>query len=201
MNLFLDRIPSPLGTLAVVTTDAALIAVHFDDYDERLERSLRARYGAFALREEAETRLGVRDALEAYFQGDLFALDTLVTHTSGTDFQRTVWHALRAIPAGTTLSYGALAQAIGKPQAMRAVGLANGANPIAIVIPCHRVIGANGTLTGYGGGIARKRWLLAHERREPALFAPADYNPSASESARGSAPPASVPRSRSIAIA
>jgi methylated-DNA-[protein]-cysteine S-methyltransferase len=85
--------------------------------------------------------------------------------TGGTDFQRRVWAALRHIPAGTTTTYGGLARVIGQPSASRAVGLANGANPIAIVVPCHRVIGADGTLTGYGGGIERKRFLLAHERR------------------------------------
>jgi methylated-DNA-[protein]-cysteine S-methyltransferase len=82
----------------------------------------------------------------------------------GTDFQRAVWKALCTVPCGQTLSYGALARRIGRPKAVRAVGLANGANPIGIVVPCHRVIGADGTLTGYGGGLDRKRWLLAHER-------------------------------------
>jgi methylated-DNA-[protein]-cysteine S-methyltransferase len=104
-----------------------------------------------------------RRALEAYFEGEIKAVDTLSTATQGTEFQRTVWAALRDIPAGTTLSYGALAAKIGKPKAMRAVGLANGANPIAIIVPCHRVIGADASLTGYGGGLARKRWLLVHE--------------------------------------
>jgi methylated-DNA-[protein]-cysteine S-methyltransferase len=83
--------------------------------------------------------------------------------TNGTDFQKSVWHALRAIPAGQTVTYGELARRLGQPTAMRAVGLANGANPIGIVVPCHRVVGANGTLTGYAGGLERKRWLLAHE--------------------------------------
>ena len=85
--------------------------------------------------------------------------------TAGTDFQREVWRALRGIPCGTTLSYGELARRIGRPNAVRAVGLANGANPIGVVVPCHRVIGSNGSLTGYGGGIERKRWLLDHERQ------------------------------------
>jgi methylated-DNA-[protein]-cysteine S-methyltransferase len=96
-------------------------------------------------------------------EGKLDAIDTIPVDTGGTDFQRTVWQALRGIPAGTTLSYGALAAKIGCPRSVRAVGHANGANPISVVIPCHRLIGADGTLTGYGGGLGRKRWLLAHE--------------------------------------
>jgi len=170
MKLALDRVPSPVGTLLLVTSDAALVALDFNDYDERLHRLLRAHHGDVELHDERE-RLGIRDALDAYFAGDLQALEGLPVATNGTAFQQTVWQALRTIPPGTTLSYGALARQIGKPQAMRAVGLANGANPIGIVVPCHRVIGANGTLTGYGGGLPRKRWLLAHEGAELQLFA------------------------------
>src|SRR6185437_637184 len=91
-------------------------------------------------------------------------IDAILTATAGTAFQREVWRALRDIPAGQTISYGELARRIGRPAAVRAVGLANGANPIGVVVPCHRVIGANGSLTGYGGGLHRKEWLLAHER-------------------------------------
>src|SRR5260370_13185160 len=98
-----------------------------------------------------------------YFAGDLTAIDSVPVATGGTSFQREVWAALRRIRPGTTLSYGALAQKLGRPKSVRAVGLANGANPIAVVIPCHRVIGADASLTGYGGGIDRKRWLLTHE--------------------------------------
>jgi methylated-DNA-[protein]-cysteine S-methyltransferase len=170
MRLTLDRVNSPLGTILLVTSDTALLALDFHDYDERMRRLLRAHYGEVEVREGRE-RLGVREALERYFAGDLSALDALPTQTNGTPFQREVWAALRTIPAGTTLSYGALARRIGKPNAMRAVGLANGANPIGIVVPCHRVIGADGTLTGYGGGLPRKRWLLAHEGVELQLFA------------------------------
>lgn len=106
----------------------------------------------------------VRRAVEAYFGGDVRALDGVEVRTGGTDFQRTVWKALRAIPAGETRTYGQLAAAIGSPKAVRAAGLANGQNPVAVIVPCHRVIGANGTLTGYAGGLERKRWLLEHER-------------------------------------
>lgn len=112
---------------------------------------------------------GLTTAIAAYFSGDLHAIDEISVATAGTAFQRTVWRALRDIPCGTTISYGELARRIGKPDAVRAVGTANGANPIGVVVPCHRVIGANGTLTGYGGGLHRKRWLLDHERT-PRLF-------------------------------
>jgi O-6-methylguanine DNA methyltransferase len=105
----------------------------------------------------------VQRSLEAYFDGDLGAIDTLPVETGGTELQRSVWAALRAIPAGETRSYGALAAQIARPTAARAVGHANGANPVGVVVPCHRVIGADGSLTGYAGGIERKRWLLAHE--------------------------------------
>jgi methylated-DNA-[protein]-cysteine S-methyltransferase len=106
----------------------------------------------------------IRNAIDDYFAGDLDAIDAIAVRLHGTQFQRQVWTALRDIPVGTTISYKELATRIGRPTATRAVGLANGSNPVAIVVPCHRVIGANGTLTGYGGGLDRKRWLLAHER-------------------------------------
>jgi len=112
---------------------------------------------------------GLTEAIARYFAGGLDAIDDLPVKTAGTDFQRKVWRALRDIPCGTTISYGELARRIGQPHAVRAVGTANGANPIGVVVPCHRVIGANGSLTGYGGGMERKRWLLDHERT-PRLF-------------------------------
>ena len=105
----------------------------------------------------------VHAALEAYFDGDLSAFDGLRLKTSGTEFQHRVWTALRTIPVGTTVSYATIAERIGNPKAMRAVGLANGANPIAIIVPCHRVIATNGNLTGFGGGLDNKLWLLRHE--------------------------------------
>jgi methylated-DNA-[protein]-cysteine S-methyltransferase len=105
----------------------------------------------------------ITQALADYFDGDLAALDTIEVATNGTAFQEAAWAALRAIPAGATRSYAQQAAAIGRPKAVRAVGLANGSNPVGIVNPCHRVIGASGDLTGYGGGIERKRWLLEHE--------------------------------------
>lgn len=161
--LTLDRLATPLGeALLVVDADGAVRALDFADYEERMMRLLTRHYGRFVLTPGAAPQ-GVRDAVSAYFAGAVTALDGLTVRTAGTDFQRSVWAALRAIPAGQIRSYGQLATAIGSPKAVRAAGLANGQNPIAVIVPCHRVIGANGTLTGYAGGLERKRWLLAHE--------------------------------------
>ena len=108
--------------------------------------------------------------LDEYFAGHLAVLDEIPVELNGTSFQQRVWNALRAIRAGTTSSYGSLARTIGAPSAVRAVGAANGANPVALIVPCHRVIGSNGSLTGYGGGLDRKRWLLQHEGVAVGLF-------------------------------
>ena len=170
MQLTIARLPSPIGTMLLVSDgDGALRALDFDDYEARLHRLLRLYYGRYAL-----ARHPVPDAIArpvaAYFAGELGAIDAIPVATGGTAFQRRVWGALRRLPAGTTSSYGGLAASLGQPRASRAVGLANGANPVAIVVPCHRVIGGNGALTGYGGGLSRKRWLLEHEgvQLEPA---------------------------------
>lgn len=163
MHLTLDRIPSPVGEVLVVTdADGAVRALDFHDYEARLRLLLRRHYGEVVLT-EGRAQEPVRRAVEAWFDGDLTALDAITVRTGGTDFQRAVWTALRDIPTGETRTYGQLAAAIGAPKAVRAVGLANGANPVGVIVPCHRVIGANGTLTGYAGGLERKRWLLAHE--------------------------------------
>ena len=163
MQLTLDRIPSPVGEVLVATdADGAVRALDFHDYEARLRLLLRRHYGEVVLI-EGRAPEPVRQAVEAWFGGDLTAFDAIDVRTGGTPFQRSVWKALRDIPAGETRSYGQLATAIGAPKAVRAVGLANGANPIGVIVPCHRVIGANGTLTGYAGGLERKRWLLAHE--------------------------------------
>ncbi|TGD95957.1 methylated-DNA--[protein]-cysteine S-methyltransferase [Methylobacterium nonmethylotrophicum] len=160
----LGTLPTPIGTMLLVfDEDAALRALDWSDHEARMRRLLRLHYGsAFALHEAAPP-LAIRDPIDAYFSGDLCAIDGLGVRHNGTPFQREVWAALRGIPAGTTLSYGALAQRLGRDKAVRAVGLANGANPVGLVVPCHRVIGANASLTGYGGGLHRKQWLLAHE--------------------------------------
>jgi methylated-DNA-[protein]-cysteine S-methyltransferase len=159
----LDRLETPIGT-ALLVTDAAgvLRALDWEDYEARMRELLRLHYGAAVL-QDARAPDDIRTALQGYFAGDLDCLKMMRWRVAGTAFQRKVWTALRAIPAGTTTSYGALAAQLGMPKAVRAVGLANGANPISIVVPCHRVIGANGSLTGYGGGLSRKRWLLEHE--------------------------------------
>ncbi len=166
MRLRLDRLASPIGTILLVTDeDGALRALDFEDCEPRMLKLLRCYCGAAELAEGGAAPTSARRALDAYFAGDLDGLASVRIATGGSPFQREVWTALRAIPAGATTSYGQLAAKLRRPTASRAVGLANGANPIAIVVPCHRVIGADGALTGYGGGLARKRWLLDHERQ------------------------------------
>ncbi|MEM9906193.1 MAG: methylated-DNA--[protein]-cysteine S-methyltransferase [Cyanobacteria bacterium P01_D01_bin.44] len=160
--LLVDRIPSPIGPIWVVTQDATLCAVDFEDCENRLLSLLQKRFGEVRLH-KADNPGGVSDRLRAYLDGDLHSLDDIPTATGGTDFQQQVWQALRTIPPGQVVTYGELAKQIGRPKAVRAVGMTNGLNPISIVLPCHRVIGANGKLTGYAGGLARKQWLLAHE--------------------------------------
>jgi methylated-DNA-[protein]-cysteine S-methyltransferase len=162
--LLLDRLPTPIGVMLLVTDDREqLRALDWEDHEPRMRRLLQRHYGpsGSAVRDGRSQR--VRAALEAYFAGDLRAIDGIPVKTGGTPFQREVWAALRRIPAGDTMSYGALAARIDRRSAVRAVGRANGANPVGVVVPCHRVIGADTTLTGYGGGIERKRWLLRHE--------------------------------------
>ncbi len=162
-HLTLDRVATPVGEVLLVTDgEGAVRALDFADYEARMTRLL-ARHAPGATLTAGRAPEPVRRAVEAWFGGDLTALDGLVVKTGGTEFQRTVWAALRTIPAGETRSYGQLAAAIGSPRAVRAAGLANGQNPIAVIVPCHRVIGANGALTGYAGGLERKRWLLKHE--------------------------------------
>jgi methylated-DNA-[protein]-cysteine S-methyltransferase len=159
----LDRLQTPIGIALLVTDpDGALRALDWEDYETRLRQLLRLQYGATILR-DAPAPDDLKSALQRYFAGDLDGLKLIKWRVAGTPFQRKVWTALTAIPAGTTTSYGALAAQLGMPKAVRAVGLANGSNPISVVVPCHRVIGANGSLTGYGGGLPRKRWLLEHE--------------------------------------
>jgi methylated-DNA-[protein]-cysteine S-methyltransferase len=168
MRLRLERWDSPLASLLLVTDDGGILrALEFADHEARIHRLLRMHYGPYLL-EEGAAPASITEALDAYFHGDMNALGDVAVATGGTPFQRDVWTALRTIPPATTMSYGQLAARIGRPGASRAVGAANGANPIAIVVPCHRVIGADGALTGYAGGVGNKRWLLDHERR----FAP-----------------------------
>ena len=165
MRLYIEQRPSPIGEMLIAWDDAGVLRVlDFSDYDDRMRKLLRLHYGDCDPQAAAAPEpIGGR--LDRYFAGEIEAIDGIDVATGGTEFQRSVWAALRQIPAGTTESYGHLAHRLGCPKAVRAVGGANGANPIGIVVPCHRVIGADGSLTGYGGGLPRKKWLLAHEAR------------------------------------
>ena len=165
LTFLLERVPTPLGEMLVVTDEQGLLrALDWHDHEARMRELMRRQYpGAQPqLRGTAHPSANTQ-AMLRYFGGDIAVIHQLAVATGGTDFQRQVWTALRGIPDGETISYGALALRIGRPAAVRAVGLANGANPISIVLPCHRVIGSNRSLTGYGGGLPRKQWLLQHE--------------------------------------
>ena len=154
--------PSPVGPLTLAARGDLLVMVRFGDDREHAERFLRRQEPSTAIVEHRDPA-GAAAALDRYFNGELAALDQLQVDFYGTDFQRRVWTALRAIGAGRTASYLDIANSVGAPSAVRAVGAANGANPIPIVVPCHRIIGTSGALVGYGGGLDRKRWLLEHE--------------------------------------
>ncbi|QMR42406.1 methylated-DNA--[protein]-cysteine S-methyltransferase [Klebsiella aerogenes] len=165
LTLLQDKIDTPLGALWVICDEQFnLRAVEWDQHSDRMEQLLDIHY-----RHEGYERIDARDPgglsakLQQYFDGDLAIIDTLPTATGGTPFQRQVWQALRTIPCGQVMHYGQLAEVLGRPGAARAVGAANGSNPVSIVVPCHRVIGRNGTMTGYAGGVQRKEWLLRHE--------------------------------------
>ena len=161
LTLTLDRVATPIGTALVVTDEAGMLrAFNWTDYEVAMSAWIAKRYPQAARREGAGP---LRDRFDAYFAGATDVFATMAWEGAGTAFQRQVWTALCTIPAGQTLSYAGLAQRIGRPTAVRAVGLANGYNPVALVVPCHRVIGSDGSLTGYGGGLHRKRWLLEHE--------------------------------------
>ena len=162
-SLRLDRRQTPVGEALIVTDETgALRAFDFADYEPRMRRLMARHYpGQDIVAGAAPKSLAL--AVDAYFQGELDALSGLAWKTNGTAFQRRVWAGLCTIPPGATLSYQGLAAKVGSPKGMRAVGLANGSNPVAVVVPCHRVIGASGRLTGYGGGLERKAWLLRHE--------------------------------------
>jgi methylated-DNA-[protein]-cysteine S-methyltransferase len=164
---------TPLGELLVVTDEAErLRVVEWTDAEERVAARLRELGPEGAVVEDRTKPSHAATALAAYFEGELGAIEALPVELRGTPFQRAVWAALCEIPCGATVSYGAIAKRIGRPAAVRAVGMANHANPVGIVVPCHRVVGADGSLTGYGGGLERKRWLLAHEAAAPGpLFA------------------------------
>ena len=159
----LDRLDTPIGVALLVSDDDGVLrALDWEDCAPRMQQLLRLQYGAVTLKEEGAPR-DLKAALAGYFKGDLDRPRQIRWRVAGTEFQQKVWQALPKISAGTTMSYGALAAKIGLPNAVRAVGHANGSNPISVVVPCHRLIGANGSLVKYGGGLERKRWLLKHE--------------------------------------
>ena len=166
-HFFIEDFSTPTGTMLLLTdAEEHARALDWEDHAARVHQLLRLQYGTVRLEAKAGVSR-VRRAIEAYFAGVLAAIADLPAVTAGTAFQREVWAALRGIPTGETTTYGRLASQLGRPKAMRAVGMANGSNPISIIVPCHRVIGANASLTGYGGGIERKRWLLRHEGALP----------------------------------
>jgi O-6-methylguanine DNA methyltransferase len=159
---------TPIGTMLGLASEDGLVALEFSKLDrhDRLEARL-ARWLPLHTIEDGSNATFDATALwlDDYFSGRTADATVLPLLMNGTEFERRVWDRLRAIPPGHTRSYGAVATELGLRNGARAVGLANGANPLAIVVPCHRVIGSNGTLTGYGGGLDRKQWLLDHERR------------------------------------
>jgi len=161
------QIASPVGALVAVARNSSLVALVFEDHWPAELLRLERRFGPMAF--SPATRVGfageVSASLRAYVEGDIAALDELPVDVEGTAFQMRVWKSLRTIPAAETISYGELARRAGAPAAVRAAGNANGKNPVSLAIPCHRVIHADGSIGGYGGGVERKRWLLEHEKR------------------------------------
>jgi methylated-DNA-[protein]-cysteine S-methyltransferase len=171
-ELLVDEIDSALGPIVLVAGAGRLLAMDYGDCPDRMMRLLTARAGAVRLT-RAPDPFGLSARVRAYLAGDLRAVDSIPVDTGGTPFQRRVWSALRDIPAGTLVTYTDLARAAGRPAAVRAAGAANGRNPVAIVVPCHRVVATDASLTGYAGGLWRKRWLLHHEGALPLAARPA----------------------------
>lgn len=163
-HLWRETLATPLGDMLVVTSDHVVHLVDFADYEDRLRTLADRHLGTSAIANRAPESPASR-ALHAYFSGDVTAIDRLDVATSGTPFQEEVWAALRRIPAGHTCGYGEMAERLGRTNAARAVGRANGLNPVSIIVPCHRLVGASGSLTGYAGGMERKKWLIRHEAR------------------------------------
>lgn len=164
------EIDSPIGPLRLIGNGPALTGVFLSPHKYGPEEWPENEHGTDPVLLEAARQLG------AYFEGTLTEFQ-LPLEPDGTEFQRAVWHALQEIPYGGTRSYVDLARRLGDAKKTRAVGLANGRNPISIIIPCHRVIGANGSLVGYGGGLERKRWLLHHELTHSSLFVQTPLSP------------------------
>ena len=168
MQLSRAVIETPLGGMLALASDGGLCALEFTGPKRltRLEARLQRHFPPHTIVDrDTPTIARTRAWLETYFSGTSALIDALSLDMRGADFEKRVWAALTRIPPGETTSYGAIAKQLGSAGASRAVGMANGANPIAIIVPCHRVIGSSGALTGYGGGLDRKTWLLNHERR------------------------------------
>ena len=163
MTIQLGKVETPIGALTLAAVDGRICLLHFDASERSARAALTKWYPTDRVEKVPDPGAAAR-VLRRYFDGDISALDDVVVEMNGTDFQKKVWAALRGVKAGQTSSYAAIAKRIGAPAAVRAVGAANGANPVAIIVPCHRVIGADGSLTGYGGGLRRKEWLLRHEK-------------------------------------
>jgi methylated-DNA-[protein]-cysteine S-methyltransferase len=162
VELTIGSIETPIGNLQVVEHDGRVCASAFEDFWPITEDQLRRRLGDVEL---TPGPLASRTAIERYFKGDISAIDEIEVDAHGSNFQDAVWGSLRGISAGAPISYSELATRVGRPRAMRAVGNANGANPVCLIVPCHRVIRSDGSIGGYGGGIERKEWLLEHEHR------------------------------------
>jgi methylated-DNA-[protein]-cysteine S-methyltransferase len=169
VRLVVASVRTPLGGLRLVAAGNRLCAAEFDDCDDRLALSLRRRWGRHSPPDAGRLPPAVTRAIREYFRGDVTAIDELEVDLAGTPFQQALWTTLRTVSAGSTLTYAEMAARLGCPAAARAVGHANGANPLSVVVPCHRLVGSNGSLTGYGGGLHRKHWLLAHEARHARL--------------------------------
>jgi methylated-DNA-[protein]-cysteine S-methyltransferase len=166
LTFALSHLETPIGVALIATDDQGRLRVFdWEDQTARMQRGLDRIYradGGVRLDERRGAAWPVIDRLKAFFAGDLAAIDAIPVESAGTPFQRKVWAVLRKIPAGKTWTYTQLAARAGRPEAVRAAGAANGLNPISVVVPCHRVIGSDGSLTGYGGGIHRMEWLLRH---------------------------------------
>jgi methylated-DNA-[protein]-cysteine S-methyltransferase len=159
--ILIATIESPVGPLTAAERAGRVCLLHFGTDSPAIDQMFERWYPGEPRARQALP--GIADVLARYFGGEIDTLDTIAVELNGTPFQKNVWQALRRIRGGTTISYAELARRIGDPAAVRAVGTANGANPVAVIVPCHRVIGSNGKLTGYGGGLDRKQWLLEHE--------------------------------------
>ena len=160
--LIYDTVATPIGTVVLVVDGERLCSLDYADYEQRMMTLLQKRYGAVQL-SKMNDPCGFSSRVQRYFAGDFGCLDEIPVSVGGTPFQQQVWERLRAIPVGKTVTYGEMAAQLGKPKAYRAVGASNALNPIALVLPCHRVVGSNAALTGYAGGLERKQWLLRHE--------------------------------------